>query len=382
MNATNSQSLKRFFSLAIASVLVFSLFVPFLNQAQAGSRIFEGDFTVRVKKFVSLDGENYRMANTAANSVTLPGNRETRVYTKIRIENPNHISARDVEFRPFLENEGELTLGEIENIKRATVNEQGNIVVNQVKGNQAVVLSYSRLVNTGTPSRNATVDGVELVNFRSGTKPSFDRHTYLGMGQQFKTYLSTGTVAASTTTTPSMPSTPVVTRSQVAQVASVSLRSDKTVVKVGDMVRSNIVVENRSDENLTNVSVAYSYPAGVEVVSATGARDSGSELSWNRAMLRPGERVTYQFETKIVSGEAGSRLRTLARVLTSEHQGIAPAEATMVIAGSTAAQPVVTPAPTREYQLASTGPAHWMLLMIASLLATMGLEKAYRKEVQ
>lgn len=336
-------------------------------------RIFRGDFGIDVTKYVSVDGENFYDASTEGLAVIIPENQDTRLTFKVKIHNPNRISARDITYKHFFApGESDMTAGTIEAVRGAELDEDGNVYIKYIRGNQTQSFTYQLLVSENGENPNAAIDGVELVHFVSGTMKPWDGHTYLGIGDKEQSYIKAGDVQTAQINRPGR--TP--SSNSTGGVLPITLQADKSAAEIGEMVNYILTLTNNSDEDMTNLMVAHSYPEELEITSRGGGQDDGRELTWGSPILRPGDSLTYRFQAKVVAGQAGQRVRSHVRAMVSQFENVAPAESYLTIIGGIGNQP------GRAVQLAATGPGTVTALSLLSILAYYGYGALGRKRYE
>ncbi|MBU1017461.1 hypothetical protein KKA33_00340 [Patescibacteria group bacterium] len=327
-----------------------------------------GDMELLVEKLISLNGVDYRDASSHDLAVVVPENKSTRLYTKVRITNDNDVSAKNVKFNPFFDTgDSDMTANEIEDIQGAKLT-NGNLIIEKIKAGETVEFSYSVLVHENGQNSNPAFDGVEVVDYESTLPISQDGLTYVTKGEQFVTYIYAGQIPAAVIKPVGKDS------GNDSDVLSIQVSADRAEARIGETVNYTVTLQNVSDIDLTNLLIAHSYAAELDVINTGGGRDDGRELHFSRAIMRPGESVSLQFSAKVVSGSAGQVVRSLTRVLVNEFENISPAESYLMIAGGTA------PAGP-DYRLAQTGSGLLMSLLL-SLLAYLGYGAIQKRRYQ
>ena len=322
-----------------------------------GYHVYKGDMELKVEKLVSLDTTNYRDASSEELAMGIPENQSTRLYSKVLVTNLGKVSAKNVEFKHFFDTgESDIVAGDIENLRGAELDKHGNISIEKIKVNETVEFTYSILVNELGQNSNPAVDGVELLDFDSTLSRIQDSLTYLGIGDQFVSYLNAGEIPVAPPSAPTC-GTPF----NNSNILAIRVDTDKTHVRVGDIVNYTITLENMSDMDLSGIYVSHSYPSELNIVNAGGALNSGSELQWRRAIMRPGEKVDYRFSAKVIGGISGSLIYSITNALVSEFENIAPAESCLIVSDGTAP----------SYSLVQTGPSIFLLLIL-SVLSYLG----------
>ena len=316
-----------------------------------GYHVYRGDMVLEIEKLVSIDGVNYRDASTQALAIVIPENQSTRLYNKVKIKNLGKVSAKNIIFDHFFDiGESDMTVGDVENLIGAELDNDGNIKVEKIKVNKTVEFVYSLMVHEHGQNDNPAVDGIELMDFDSTLSNIQDGLDYLGIGDQFISYIYAGDIPAPQIITCGAPF-------NNSNILSIRVDTDKTDVRIGDVVNYTITLENKADIDLSGIYLTHDYPAELSIVNGGGAIVTDREVKWRRAILRPGESVAYRFSAKVISGAPGSTVYGLTRALVNEFENISPAESCLII----------TDGMVPGYSLVQTGPGILMLLILSAL---------------
>ena len=193
-----------------------------------------------------------------------------------------------------------------------------------------------------------------MVDFGSALSDGQDFLTYVGIGDEFPSYLGKGTLPGNAQD----------------ERLKITVTSDKEEANIGDTVNFLITVENLTDADVTGLDIVHDYDQNaLEILNAFGGRDDGKEVHYSRAILRPGEKVTFQIQAK-VSGTApvGGTVHGLTRALVNEFDGVAPVDNSLYIIGG------VSPTGP-NVKLAQTGPAMTFIFLALAALAYLGYGK-------
>ena len=327
-----------------------------------GYRMFRGDMELEIEKLVSLDGTNYRDASSEALAIVIPENQVTRLYNKVRVKNLGEVSAKNVKYTHFFDSgESDMTAGDMHDVKGAVLDNDNNVLISKIKVNETFEFSYSILITESGQNSNSAIDGLELLDFGSTVLNAYDQLDYLGIGDQFVSYIYAGDVPAPQF----IPSCGDSFNN--SDILTIRVDSDKTQVGIGETVNYTITIENVSDVDLTNIYLTHSYPAELSIDNTGGAVNSGRELQWKRAILRSGQTASYRFIAKVIAGAPGSQIRSLTRALVSEFENIPPAESCLTITGGAAP----------GYSLVQTGPG-LLMSFILTILTYLGY-RAYQR---
>ena len=315
---------------------------------------------LQVEKLVSLDNINFKDASDPSNPLGMPENSASvRVYNKVRVTNLGKVSAIDVIFSELFDGgDSGMSANDIENLKGATMNSDGDVEIEKITVNNTVEFTYSVLVkNTGNNGELAN-EALVLEDFGSALSKSQDYLTYLGIGDEHPSYLVAGDVK------------PFYSGDERLKI---TVTSDKSEANIGDIVNLLITVENLTEDDITRLVLTYDYPENaLEMSNSYGGLDNGRDVQWQRALLKPGEEVTYQIQERVTnSAPVGEYVKGLTRALVNEFEGVAPVENALYILGG------VAPADP-DWQLAQTGPAHIFLLLIALALAYLAYKESWR----
>ena len=249
-----------------------------------GYRMFRGDMELEIEKLISLDGTNYRDASSEALAIVIPENQTTRLYNKVRVKNLGEVSAKNVKYSHFFDTgQSDMTAGDMHDVKGAVLDNDDNILISKIKVNETFEFSYSILITESGQNNNPSIDGLELSDFDSTVPNTYDQLDYLGIGDQFVSYIYAGDVPA-----------PQFIQScgdsfNNSDILAIRVDADKTQVGIGETVNYTITIENVSDVDLTNIYLTHGYPAELSIVNTGGAVNSGRELQWKRAILRSGQ---------------------------------------------------------------------------------------------
>ena len=333
-----------------------------------GHILIKGDMKLAIEKLVSLDGTNFRAAQGKKLAFAIPENKATRIYTKISLKNPGDVSAQNIRFAPFFDQgDSDMTADKIQDLKGATVDNQGRILIEKVKAQETVWFSYSVLIHENGQNVNPAIEGMEVVEISSTLPETQDGLTYKNLGEKVGTTLYAGRIPAAVTvdaeeTKPSIPRSAFANGSDVL---SIKVATDRSEAAIGDTVNFSVTLENVSDQDLTNLFITHAYPAELSLMNTGGGRDDGHELAWKAPILRPGEKVTKHFVAKVMAGAPGSRLHSLTRVLASEAENITPVDSYLMVLGGAPSSVA------KAYHLVQTGPAGLLGLLMLSMLSAL-----------
>ncbi|MFH1012805.1 MAG: DUF11 domain-containing protein, partial [Candidatus Peregrinibacteria bacterium] len=325
-----------------------------------GRVVYQGTMEIEVEKLLSLDGVNYRPATEEGMAIIIPEKQVTTLFVKVRIDNEkNPFSAKDIRFRHSFERGGSDMFGALKNVQNAAYNpENGEITVGKVLAGKSLEFSYEVRIDERGQSDLFALDKLELLGFTTGLSTAQGHLTYKGTGVT-TSYVIAGQLPANVI--------PVDFTAPAGEDSALRVRvsSNTRTAGLGDSVTFTVTAYNTGNTDLTNLVVTHEYDeSGLKVTRAVGARDNGSELSWNRTILRPGQTATYQF-TAQVKGTAASVVRGLTRAALSEFDYNNQIENWLNI-GAAALQP------DRSYELARTGAGQLMLMLLISVLGYFG----------
>lgn len=325
-----------------------------------GHLLISGDMILQIEKLISLDNVSFKDASSKSNPLGLPENTASvRVYNKVKITNLGKVSATNIILSQLFDGDKSgMSANDVENLKGATMNSNGDIKIEKILVNKTIEFTYSVLVrNTGNNGQLAN-EALTLEEFGSALSTTQDHLTYLGIGDEFPSYLVAGDVK------------PIISGDERLRI---TVTSDKTEANIGDVVNLTIKAKNLTEDDITGLVLTHDYPENaLEVLNSYGGRDNGRDVQWQKAILRSGEEVTYQVQIKVGNGAPiGEYVKSLTRALVNEFEGIAPAENSLYILGGVA--------PTDpNWHLAQTGPAQIFLLLIAIALAYLGYKESWR----
>ena len=326
-----------------------------------GHIMIKGDMVLEVEKLISLDGTNYKDASEMANALVMPENKNTRVYSKVRLTNLGKVSAVDIRFKQnFDEGESDMTADGIEDLSGATLDSKtGEIKIAKIPVGGTAEFTYNLMVHEMGQNDQFAKEFLELVDFESKLPKSQDQLSYLGIGDEYPSYLVAG----------ALPS--YVTESDFLRI---TVQSDKDAARIGEIVNFLITAENLTGSDMTGLILTHDYDeSALEVLKAFGGRDDGREVHFTRAILRPGEKASYQVQARVGGGApVGGTIRGVTRALVNEHEGVSQVENFLSIIGGVApVQPVM--------QLAQTGPAQLLILLMLAALAYFGHKEFTRR---
>ncbi|MBU1934835.1 hypothetical protein KKF04_02150 [Patescibacteria group bacterium] len=324
-----------------------------------GHILLSGDMMIEFEKLVSTDNSDFTSAPDEASAISIEENQDTRLYNKVTLTNLGQVSATDIEIsQGFDGGASDMTADALEDFESEDAEydeETGMITIDKIVVGGTVTFTYSVLVHENGESDEYATEYVELLGFESALPASQDGLTYLGVGEKTETYLIAGDPNRSTS-----PATE--TR------LGITVESSVQEAAIGDPVTFTITIENLTDEDMTGIVLTHDYyEAAFDVNGVYGGRDDGRAVTWSLAMLRPGETAAYQVDAVVAdTAPAGSEIYGMTRALVNEFDGIAPVKNTIRIAAGAA------PVTEMAMQLAQTGPAQMLLLLIASVLAYLG----------
>jgi hypothetical protein len=322
-----------------------------------GHVMIKGDMVLKIQKLISLDNVNFIDATDPAKAMSMPESKASKVYVKVKVTNEGKVSATDIRFKQAFDAlKSAMTAQKMENLIGANLNSKGEIKIDKINVGSSTTFSYSLLVNQ--PGKNVEVakDALTMVDFGSALAEGQDFLTYVGIGDEFPSYLGGGVVPSS--------------ESEDARL-KVTVTSDKSEANIGDIVNFLVTVENLTDGDVTGLDIAHNYDeTALEILNTFGGRDDGKEVRYTRAILRPGEKATFQIQAK-VSGTApvGETVKGVTRTLVNEFDGVAPVENLLYIIGGVAPT-------TPDVKLAQTGPTLAFMLLAFAILAYFGYGKA------
>ena len=340
-----------------------------------GYTFMKGDLKLKIEKMVSFDGSNFRAASGEKLAVAVPENKSTRLYYKVLITNISDVSAKDLRFEyAFDSGKSDMVAGAMENLKGASLDKQGKILIEKVKVGEAIRFEYSVLVHENGSNVNPAIDSLQVIDVDSFLPTQQDGLTYVNLGEKADTYLYAGLVPFDQEPVEKKIVSTVAPRNSFSALTDdlrISVTSDSSIVPVGDTANFTLILENVGEADLTNLIVTHRLPSEMSFVKAAGKID-GHEVTFKLAILRPGEKIARRISAKVLAGAPGDRLESLTQVLVSEIENVTPVESYIVV-GSGA------PTAARSYHLVQTGPAGLAMLLLFSILMALGFKALERR---
>ena len=211
---------------------------------------------------------------------------------------------------------------------------------------------------------NPAKDTLKLTNYKSNLFSTQDGLKYPGKGTSLVTNIYAGSIPATTGNNGSSYSN--------ADLLSITVKSNKTSVKVGEVVNYTVTVKNKDTKDITGIYLSHSYPKELSVYNTGGGSDDGHSLHFKLAQLQPGASRTFSFSMKVLSGATGASLRSLTGATVNEYENISPVASYLSITDGKAAGKT-------KLNLAQTGPMSIPLLALMSFLGYFGYRRFQKR---
>ena len=334
-----------------------------------GYMLMHGEMRLEIEKMVSTDGENYVNAAEESLAIVVPENKSTRLYAKVRVANKGVVSAKQVKFRhSFDTGDSDMTASGFENLKNAALNEDGDIIIDTIMVGKSHEFSYSVLVEENGINSNPAQDVLEVISYKSNLDKLQDRLKYVSIGNILPSYIFAGRIPTKIqkearegggVETPDK-------RTTSTDFLKVTVGANRSDLVAGDEVNFTIKVKNISESDLTGLYISHNYDSNLEIQKTFGGRNNGQAIQWQRAILRPNQKASYQFRAKVKSGVMpGTIVRSATRILLNEYE-----YSTQVATNLTVVDGRSAIASGKVVRLAQTGPAG--IIFYLTLIAIAG----------
>ena len=279
------------------------------------------------------------------------------MYTRVNVKNLGQVTTNIRYSEGFDEGDSRITSDEIENVQgddSVDYNDvTGVISIDQITVGGEVDFSYEQLVHENGSQGELAEEYLVLDGFSTKLRANQDGLTKHGIGDHYPSWLVAGDEGVVST----------------GDLLQLSIQTDKNPAKVGEEVVYKITAKNNADFDFSGLIITWDYDENaLEILNPFGGRDTGTEIHWDRGILRPGESVEYQVSTRVKdTAPVGGNVRTTARGLVNEIENPATAEHFLTILAGTG-----------EVKLAQTGMPTFALIF-ASILAYLTYTQTGRR---
>lgn len=315
-----------------------------------GHILIQGDMILEVTKLVSINNRDWFDASDEEDPFILRERYHGPLYTKVNVKNLGQVTATNIRFTEgFDQGDSEITSSEIDNVEGEEgfeYNETtGVMTIDSLPVGGEINFSYEQTVDEDGTRGELAEEYLVLEGFSTRLSASQDGLTKHGIGDHYPSWLTAGT-----------PETPY-----EGSLLELEIDTDRNPARIGDEVVYHITATNNADFDLTGVIITWDYDENaLDILNPFGGRNNGTEIHWDRGILRPGESAEYQVRVRVAdSAPIGSNVRTTARGLVNELENPAAAEHLLSILAAIGDGPI---------ELAQTGMPTF-LLILASIFA-------------
>ncbi len=325
-----------------------------------GTIMIRGDMILEITKLVSLNNLNFVDASDEDNPLAISERVDSTIFTKVNVKNLGQVSATNIKFsEDFDEGDSKITSDEIQNVQGDDGVEYndvtGVIKIDKLTVGEDINFTYEQIVHENGSQGELAEEYLVLEGFSTRLTQNQDGLTKHGIGDHYPSWLIAG-------------DSTVVSDGDLLQL---SIRTDKAAARVGEEVTYTITARNNADFDFSGLIITWNYSENaLEVLNPFGGRDNGTEIHWDRGILRPGESVQYQVRARVSDvAPVGGNVRTTARGLVNEIENPAVVDHYLTIIAGIGAG---------DINLAQTGMPTFMLIL-ASMFAYLTYMRTGRR---